>query len=64
MDETKQEYKGYIIWRDKVYCHYHIKLDGKGRVPDALDSSYTKFDLAKQAIDRYREQVPLEAKKA
>lgn len=61
MSDTKIEYKGYVLWRDRMYCHWHIRHDGKGSVPDVLDSSYTHLDLAKQAVDRYRHEVPLEA---
>jgi hypothetical protein len=57
----EHSHKGYIVFRDKVYCHWHIRHDGKGGVPNCLDSSYTKLGLALAAIDRYREEVPLEA---
>lgn len=51
-------HKGYVIWRDKTYCYWHIRHDGKGSIPKMLDSSYLSLTAALRAIDRYREEVP------
>jgi hypothetical protein len=55
------EYRGYNIFRDKVYANYHIQTIGRGSLPLTLDGIFTKDTYAKHAIDRYLDEKGVES---